>query len=276
GHAGGGADASRAAERPGALAGAHRRAGADRRKPGAAAGRAGGTRMTGTIARVGGGGLGPLGREMGHALQGRQRALMVGAADPAYVGTDVGELSGVGRLGMPIVASAAEAYASAGGNLALLCTSSRLRSIGFDVETAIQHGYAVVSTCEELAWPFRADPGVAERIDQLARRRGVAVLGVGVNPGLVMDRLPLALAAACGGVDSGQVERVADAAERRAPLRDKVGAGLRPAEFTAGVAAGRLGHVGLAESVALLARGLGFSPIEIRESIEPVLSSDAA
>jgi 4-hydroxy-tetrahydrodipicolinate reductase len=55
-------------------------------------------------------------------------------------------------------------------------------------------------------------------------------------------------------------------------LRKKVGAGLSPAEFAAGVQSGALGHVGLAESVALLARGLGFTLDTIEETVDPVIS----
>ena len=58
-------------------------------------------------------GLGPIGREMVRALVGRKSATIVGAADPAHAGADVGELAGVGRLGVAVAASAGEAYAAA-------------------------------------------------------------------------------------------------------------------------------------------------------------------
>jgi len=221
-------------------------------------------------------GLGPIGREMVRALGGRKHAQVVGAADPLHAGHDVGELAGVGRLGVAVAASAKEAYAAAHGNVALVCTTSRVHTIASQIEEAVAAGYAVVSTCEELSWPERADAAWADRIDRLARERGVGVLGVGVNPGFVMDRLPLALAATCVKVERVRVVRVVDAAKRRGPLRQKVGAGLTPEEFRAGVASGQLGHVGLRESVALIARGLGIALDAISETVDCVVATPEA
>src|SRR5262249_57729165 len=120
------------------------------------------------------------------------------------------------------------------------------------VEEAIAAGFHVVSTCEELAYPELHHSKLARRIDALAKEKKVAVLGTGVNPGLVMDRLTLAVASACVRVDSVRVTRVVDAAKRRGPLRAKVGAGLTREEFDAGVASKKLGHVGLTESAAVI------------------------
>jgi 4-hydroxy-tetrahydrodipicolinate reductase len=131
----------------------------------------------------------------------------------------------------------------------------------------------VISTCEELAFPFLRHARLAQKLDARAREHNVAVLGTGVNPGLVMDRLALAVAAACLSVDHIRVERVVDAAKRRGPLRAKVGAGLTVEEFRAGVAAGRLGHVGLGESAALIARGLRAPLDEVTETIDPVIAA---
>ena len=66
------------------------------------------------------------------------------------------------------------------------------------------------------------------RLDDRARHADVTLLGTGVNPGFVMDRLPLQLAGACVSVSRVRVERVVDAAKRRGPLRKKVGEGLSP------------------------------------------------
>jgi 4-hydroxy-tetrahydrodipicolinate reductase len=100
------------------------------------------------------------------------------------------------------------------------------------------------------------------------------VLGVGVNPGFVMDALPLVLTAAQTRVDAVRVRRVVDAATRRPQLAAKVGAGLTRAEFAAGVQRGDLGHVGLPASARLIASGLGWRIDELQETIRPVLGAD--
>ena len=224
-------------------------------------------------------GLGPIGVEVGKALAGRDGFALLGAADPApdKAGRPLAGLLGGAFPGVAIRNSAAALYgetaASRGrSDVVLLCTGSRLHAVLPQIEEAIAAGFHIVSTCEELAYPELRHLPMARKLDALARERGVAVLGTGVNPGLVMDRLVLAAASACVRVESVRVTRVVDAAKRRGPLRAKVGAGMTSQEFAAGVAAKKLGHVGLSESAALIALGLGLPIDEITETIEPVIA----
>ena len=157
-------------------------------------------------------------------------------------------------------------------DVVILCTGSRLESVTPQIEEAIDAGFHVVSTCEELSFPELKSSALGRRIDERAKAKRVAVIGTGVNPGLVMDRFALAAAGACVRVERIQVTRIVDAAKRRGPLRAKVGAGLSHEEFLAGVAAKRLGHVGLSESAAMIALGLGLPIDDITETIEPVIA----
>ncbi len=225
-------------------------------------------------------GLGPIGIAVGKALAGRSNIELLGAADPAdaIAGKTLSEVLDSPVPGLTVDSSAAALYARSSGqrgrqDVVVLCTGSRLEAVVSQIEEAVEAGFHVVSTCEELAYPELHNPVLAHRISQVAREHNVGVLGTGVNPGLVMDRLALAAAAACVRVDSVKVTRVVDAAKRRGPLRAKVGAGLTREEFVAGVATKKLGHVGLSESAAILAQGLGFPIEEITETIEPVLAA---
>ncbi len=224
-------------------------------------------------------GLGPIGIEVGKALAGRPNIELLGAADPAdaIAGKTLSDVLGSPMPGLTVDSSAAALYARSSRqrgrqDIAVLCTGSRLESVLSQIEEAVEAGLHVVSTCEELAYPELRNPLLARRINQKAREHNVGVLGTGVNPGLVMDRLALAAAAACVRVDRVKVTRVVDAAKRRGPLRAKVGAGLTREEFLSGVAKKKLGHVGLSESAAIIAQGLGFPIEEITETIEPVLA----
>jgi len=217
-------------------------------------------------------GLGPIGLEVGRALSARG-AEIVGAADPAptLTGGELALLVSGAPAGLAVAAEAADIYRLArAGDVAVLCTGSRLTAVAPQIEQAVAAGLHVVSTCEELAHPALRHPALAAELDEKARARGAVILGAGVNPGLVMDRLPLAAAWGCARVSHVLVERVVDAGQRRAPLRAKVGAGLDVESFRAGVAAGKLGHVGLAESAALLAEGLGIAIGAIEESTDAV------
>ena len=161
-------------------------------------------------------------------------------------------------------------------DVAVVLTTSGTAEMLSIAEQAAARGVHVVSSCEDLAFAELATADLARRIDAIARAAGITVLGTGVNPGFVMDRLPLALVGACVSVRRVTVERVVDAAKRRGPLRAKVGAGLTVEEFQAGVVSRRFGHRGLAESCALIGAGLGVTFTEIRSTIDPVVATAAA
>jgi 2,4-diaminopentanoate dehydrogenase len=223
----------------------------------------------GPMVRVAIVGLGAIGREVCKAVCARPGLLLTGVADPAFAGRDAGEVAEVGRLGVIVAPTASEALA--GADVVLVLTGSGVADVLPVVEAAAAQGVDVISTCEDLAYADLATPDLARRLDATARAAGISVLGTGVNPGFVMDRLPLTLAAACVRVDRVRVSRVVDAAKRRVPLRAKVGAGMTVDEFRAGVAAGRLGHRGLRESCALIGLGLGWVFEEIRSTLDPVV-----
>lgn len=228
--------------------------------------------LRGDLTRVSVLGFGAIGREVLRALTGKRSVQIVAVVDPAFAGHDAGVLSGIGPLGLPVLETAEEALA-APGDVVVALTSSGTADMIPIVELAAARGVHVVSSCEDLAFARLATPELAERIDAIARSAAIAVLGTGVNPGFVMDRLVLTACAACVSVESVTVERVVDAAKRRGPLRAKVGAGLTVGEFQAGVAARRLGHRGLPESCALVGAGLGLAFDEIRTSIAPVVAT---
>ena len=226
-------------------------------------------------------GLGPIGIEVGRALVPRSDIDILGAADPMpdKFGKRLEDVLDMpaSLAGIEVSPSARVLYESSADtrtkkDVAIICTGSRLPAVAGQIEEAIDAGFHIVSTCEELAYPELTQAALARQIDRRAKEKSVAVLGTGVNPGLVMDRLVLEVASACVSIDRVRVTRVVDAAKRRGPLRAKVGAGLTRKEFDAGVAAKQLGHVGLSESAAIIAHGLGLPTDEITETIEPVIA----
>jgi 2,4-diaminopentanoate dehydrogenase len=154
-------------------------------------------------------------------------------------------------------------------------TSSHLPAVMDQLSACLAAESCVVSTCEELAYPYRKYPDLAAKLDAEAKSWGVALVGTGVNPGFVMDKLVLTLGAAAQRVDSVSVTRIVDASKRRLPLQRKVGAGLSAEEFKQQVAAGTIKHHGLPESIAMVADGFGFEIEEISETIEPMIAREA-
>lgn len=220
-------------------------------------------------------GLGPIGIGCAGLLYQRQAMQLVGAVDmdPAKIGHDLGEVLGLGEhLGLPVRARLAEALTGVRAVAAVHTTGSSLPAVLPQLEECLRAGLNVVSTCEELAYPAAQHPELARHLDAVARECGVTILGTGINPGYAMDALALFLSGVCRRVESVSVRRVVDAAQRRLPLQRKIGAGLSAAEFEELVQTGKVRHVGLTESVALLADGFGWTLDRIEEAIEPVIA----
>ena len=219
-------------------------------------------------------GLGPIGQacarlalEQGHQL--------VGALDldAGRVGRDVGDVLGRGAVGAE-VRDDVGALAEWRPDVVLHTTLSFLDRIEGQLVACVEAGAHVVSSSEELFWPFRRDPGFCERVDAAARAAGVAVVGTGVNPGFVMDLFPVVLAnSVVARVERVDVSRSVDAGRRRGPLQRKVGAGLTVEAFREKEAAGGFGHIGMVESARALAAGLGWDGAEVSETFGPHLAT---
>ncbi len=219
-------------------------------------------------------GLGPIGQAILDLTRERDFA-SVAAVDvaPNLVGTDLGQLLEPRcELGVEIHATAAQAMAGK-PEVALLATGSRLEAIIGQIEDCLDAGCHVVSTCEELVFPWRGPSKLADRIDCKAREAGLVVLGTGINPGYLMDYLPLVCAGLCRSISRIEIRRHQDASHRRRPFQAKIGAGMTPEAFAEKMAAPiPIGHVGLTESVELLAHGLGWKLDEATEVVEPYLA----
>ena len=221
-------------------------------------------------------GLGPIGTAVVRQVASRKGFVAVGAVDidPGKVGKDLGEVAGAGRRlrvpvsresreddpedparrGRPLHELVARAHCATGRRNPRVQDSHRLDDRG-----------AVLSLLLE--------PPLARRLDRAAKKAGVAVLGTGVNPGFVMDALPITLTGVCERVDRVFVDRVQDARIRRLPFQQKIGSGLSPAEFQARVDGGTVRHVGLTESVAMIADALGWKLERITDEIVPKIAA---
>jgi 4-hydroxy-tetrahydrodipicolinate reductase len=222
-------------------------------------------------------GLGPLGQKMVKSAVERGSVRIVGAVDtePAKIGKDLGEFCGIRPLGIPICGSLDEALRGKPPQVAVVTTVSSLKAFEPQLAPLAKCKLPVVSTCEELAFPWRRQPELAQRIDRLCRDSGIACVGTGVNPGFLMDYLPAVLTGLCQKVTGVRVWRVQDASVRRIPFQQKIGAGLTTQEFEAKVRDGTLRHVGLPESVDFIATRLGWQLDKTTESIEPVMAAQS-
>ena len=220
-------------------------------------------------------GCGPIGCSVVRYASLRPDVELVGAVDidKSLVGRDLGEVAGIkNKLGVSISADADAVLSQARPDVVFLTTSSSLKVVYPQVEKCVAAGANVISTCEELSYPYRKDPQLSAEIDKIAKANNVTVLATGVNPGFLMDAWPLFMTGVCQQVKRVKVVRVQDASPRRGPFQKKIGTGRTLEEFKKLVATGTLKHVGLPESIAMIASGLGWKLDEITESIEPVVA----
>jgi 4-hydroxy-tetrahydrodipicolinate reductase len=221
-------------------------------------------------------GLGPVGAAIVKQMASRTGFKSVGGIDidPMKIGRDLGDVVGLPRrLGVKVSADAARALKAAKPEVVVLCTSSSIKSLLPQIEMILKTKTPIVSTNEELSYPGYTHVRAARQIHGWAKKAKAAVLGTGVNPGFAMDALPIMLTAVCERVDRVIVDRVQDARSRRLPFQQKIGAGLTTEQFQRQVDDATVRHVGLTESIAMIADALGWTLDRITENIEPKIAA---
>lgn len=222
-------------------------------------------------------GLGPIGSAVARLAVEREDMQLVGGVDvdPEKVGRDVGEVIGLGRaLGFATQKSLADVLAQTQADAVLHTTNSYFDQFKGQIVEILEAGLDIVSTSEELSFPWLDNREVAEELDAIAKKAGKTVLGTGVNPGYLMDTLPLSLTGICQQVDKIAVTRVINASARRGPFQAKIGSGMTVEDFNAKMAEGRMGHVGLPESIGMVFDTLGKKLVNYESSVEPVIAQE--
>ena len=222
-------------------------------------------------------GLGPIGSGVARQLIERPGFEVTAAVDldPEKVGKDLGVVCGLDLpVGLVVEKNLFAVLGRGEADVVTHCTSSSLETILPQLEMILEAGLPVVSTTEELSYPWYPQRELSETIDAMAKEAGLAVVGTGVNPGYAMDTLPIVLTGACERVDSIAVDRVQDASIRRLPFQQKIGAGLAPDVFREKADALEIRHVGLTESIAMIAASMGWKMDRITDVIEPKIATE--
>jgi len=220
-------------------------------------------------------GLGPIGAAVARQVASRKGFQIVGAVDidRNKIGLDLGQVIGLDKkLRVRITNDAVGAIKSGKPDVAVLCTSSSLEQVMPQIEIVLKKKVAIVSTTEELSYPVGKNRALAKRINTLAKKARVAVVGTGVNPGFAMDALPITLTGICERVDAIRVDRIQDARSRRLPFQQKIGSGLTKEQFAQKVKDGSVRHVGLAESVTMIADAMGWKLDKVTDEIHPKIA----
>jgi 4-hydroxy-tetrahydrodipicolinate reductase len=196
-------------------------------------------------------GFGAIGKLVAKLALDRGHEIVAAITRTTSLGKDVGELLGVGPIGVRVSNDVREL---SNADIVIHSTGSYLDEVFDQIASVIRMGIDVVSTCETLSYPYYRYPVLAKRLDELARAYGTVVIGTGINPGYIFDTLVAVLAASVPRVTRVRAVRSLDAAKRREPFRKKIGVGEDPKLVEERLAKGEItGHVGYAESVYLIA-----------------------
>ena len=221
-------------------------------------------------------GLGPIGLEIMQKTSEVHKLNIVAAVDidPNKVGKDIGDLIGTGQKGVKVIAGLEQLPTLPNDvpKVAIHATGSNLENVWPQIKQLLDHGYSVVSTCEELSYPWHRYPQLAKEMNIYAEQKGLAVIGTGVNPGFIMDTMTLCFTSVVNEVNDIKVTRKVDVSKRRVPLQKKVGVTMTEDEFYSLAKENKIGHVGLEESARLIAYGLGIELTSVTNSIHPTIA----
>lgn len=220
-------------------------------------------------------GVGPIGIESLRYASTVPWIKVVGAIDidPAKTGRSLKDVVGINSFHDAFVyPSFEELWRLHRPDVVLHTAGSNASTSIAQIEPMVRHGVNVASTCEELLFPALRAPRESREIDALARESGSRIVGTGVNPGFVMDVLPVCLTGVARNVDRITVQRVVNASTRRLPLQKKIGSGMNPDAFRALFSQGKAGHAGFRESAYLIAHCMGWELDDLTETCDPVIA----
>ncbi|MFX0027243.1 MAG: hypothetical protein ACFE8M_12585, partial [Candidatus Hermodarchaeota archaeon] len=187
--------------------------------------------------------------------------------DPKLKDINLGNLLNIEKGKDIIVESDLKTALSTGKvDVVFIATVSFLEKVAPLIKLAVKSGSNVISICEELSYPFQNYPKLSKELDLLAKSNNVTIVGTGINPGYLMDLLPIVITAPCQKVESIKVTRMMNSAKRRESFQRKIGTGLNFEKFNEKISKKEItGHVGLTQSINMILAALGINYDEINE-----------
>ena len=125
-------------------------------------------------------GLGTMGRVVVPMLL-EKGVHVVGAINRSTdVGRDVGEVCGLGRsLGVTVSDRPEQVLETVHADIAILCVATYADEVLEHIRLCARHGVDVITTAEELLFPWRTAPVESATLERLAREHGVSIVSSG-------------------------------------------------------------------------------------------------
>lgn len=192
--------------------------------------------------------------------------------DKNLVGKDVGDVLGIGSIGLEV---SDDIDVLADADVVIHATGSYLDKVYDQIVSVLNMGVDVVSTCETLAYPYYRYPVLAIKLNEIASDQGVVVIGTGINPGFLLDTLIAVIASSVTQIRSIRAIRSVDASKRRESFRKKIGVGINSRVVEDMMMRGELsGHVGYAESIYLIAHAGDLQLTKVLEEQVPLVAEE--
>lgn len=222
-------------------------------------------------------GLGAMGSGMANMLLQKKGVKIVGAiaSRKEKDGKDLGEILNLSKkIGIKVSCNYNKVITETEADIVLLSTDSFVKNIFPQLKLIIESKKNCITIAEEMAYPYKIEKELSEKINELAVKNFVSILGTGVNPGFVLDTLIITLSAACRKINSIKASRINDLSPFGSTVMRTQGVGTTPEEFERGLADGSIvGHIGFKQSIPMVAKALGIEIDEILETREPIISN---
>ena len=214
-------------------------------------------------------GLGPMGKIIINLLCKRKNINLKGVVDinPQLIGKKLSEILETDlEFDLIVEANLDTILLNGTVDVVVIATSSSLDKVAPLIKKAAKSGSNIISICEELSYSFHTYPKLSEDLDDLAKSKDITIVGTGINPGYLMDLLPIVVTAPCQSVKSIKVTRMMNSAKRRVPFQKKIGTGLSVEEFHRKIRNKEItGHVGLTQSIQMIVAATGIKYDDIIE-----------
>ena len=217
-------------------------------------------------------GLGAMGGGMADMLLKKKGVDIVGAVGRgAKIGKSMYDYIKTERGDRPdvLIGAAEDVIKPGAADIVLLCTDSFTKNAFDKLKFIMEQKLNVITSAEEMAYPKAQNPELAAELDKIAKENGVSCLGTGINPGLIMDLLVLIWTGCMEDVEHIVSRRVNSLSPFGPAVMEEQGIGVTVEEFKKGNLAG---HVGFAESMGMIADGIGWNIDEFKQTMDPIFT----
>ncbi len=220
-------------------------------------------------------GFGAMGQGIAEMIMRKEGLEIVGVVDinPKLVGERLNTVLQTTSLNEVIITNDIDSVLN--GNkpdICIIATDSFTASTYEKIIKVVSAKVNVISTAEEMAYPYAKEPELSKQMHERAKEYGVTILGTGINPGLMMDSLALLLSAAMSDVESIECKRVNSLSPFGKLVMEEQGVGLSVKEFDLHKEE-LAGHVGFIESVNLISSGLGLKVNQFTQEMDKIVTN---